>query len=139
VVYSDAAASVVELPHPQRLFTVGSGGGCLAAQRSVDRVGLICHSPATIVRHELYMAGWSATVNSQPVPVHRDGAFESVRVPKGPLVLRFSFAPPYLNQALAAFGVALLLLVPLPLLLRRRPSAAGDAFRRLRALFDRGR
>jgi len=134
-VYAGAVADVFELPAPQTLFNVSSGGGCLMAPRAIDTVGLLCNKPADIVRHELYMSGWTATINGRAVAVKQDGVFQEVQVPKGKTVVHFTFAPPRLDLALIGFGLGLLLLIPLPLLLRRRHRAAPDAFGRLQDFF----
>jgi hypothetical protein len=138
-VYAGAVADVFELPAPQSLFVVAQGGGCLKATRAIDTLGLLCNSPATIVRHELYMSGWTATVNGRTVPVTQRGAFQEVQVPKGGAVVHFTFAPPHLDLALIGFGLGLLLLVPLPLILRRRHRAAPESLGRLQDFFGRDR
>jgi hypothetical protein len=137
-VYADAVDEVFELPAPQTLFKVVAGGGCFMAPRAIDTLGLLCHSPATIVRHELSMTGWTATVNGHAVSVKQDGAFQAVRVPKGKTVVQYTFAPPHLDVALLGSGLGVLMLIPLPMflrLLRRRHRAAPDSFGRLQDFF----
>ncbi len=119
-VHADSIDDVFSLPDPHHFFQVVSGGGCLSDDRAVDTVGLICIKPATIVRHELYMKGWTATVNGKQVPVTRDGPFEEVKVAKGDSVVHFTFAPPHLEAAVGAFVLGLLLIIPFPMFLRRR-------------------
>ncbi|HEY2215471.1 MAG TPA: hypothetical protein VGH31_10470, partial [Acidimicrobiales bacterium] len=136
-VYADSVDDVFSLPHPQPMFEVTSGGGCFTDQRAIDTVDLLCGKPATIVRHELYMKGWSATVNGRSVPVTRDGPFQEIRVLRGGSRVHFTYAPPHLAAAVVAFLLGLLLLLPLPLLLRRRPRAVLDGVGWLRRRFDR--
>jgi uncharacterized membrane protein YfhO len=78
---------------------------------------LTCPQQTTLVRRELSLPGWTATVtvpardDTYQTPVRTiDGIFQQVSVPKGTTIVRFSFAPPYSNDALLACVIGLLIL-----------------------------
>ncbi|MGH3266047.1 MAG: hypothetical protein ACRDNS_29100, partial [Trebonia sp.] len=80
----------------------------------VGSVVVDCSHPATLVRRELDMAGWSATAGSRPLAVHRHGPlFQSVTLGPGRAVVRFSFLPPHEEAALWALVAGLVALVAL--------------------------
>jgi hypothetical protein len=92
---------------------------CLATASAREHVIVTCPHSSTIVRRELYMPGWNARLDGRPVRVRRSGAFQAVDVPAGRSDLTFSFSPPGMPVAVAAFAIGVLLTVPL-----RRRSAA---------------
>ncbi len=117
LVYADANADVYVTPHPSHYFSVVSGATpsasgpapCSLSHESLDRVVADCRRPAELLRRELSMKGWTATVGSRQAPVRtRDHLFQEVALPAGPSVVTFSFTPPHEDGGLAAFlaGVA---------------------------------
>ncbi len=102
-VFADAHTQIFELPAPVPLFSV-VGGGCSVRTTGVDAASVICRSPHTLVRRELYMAGWSAEVNgvSRPVAAY-SGAFQKVTVPAGTSSVVFNFTPPHADLAWLGF------------------------------------
>ena len=65
----------------------------------------------TLVRTELYMAGWHADVNGKPVTITKsDGAYQSIPVPAGTSKVEFSFMPPHEKYAILAGLLAALFL-----------------------------
>ncbi|MGH9100322.1 MAG: hypothetical protein ACRDV8_08850, partial [Acidimicrobiales bacterium] len=110
-VYANPHAVVYRLPHPAPLYSV-VGGGCTLSDEQVGSVVVDCSRPATLVRRELDMAGWSATVGSRPLAVHRHGPlFQEVALGRGRTVVRFSFLPPHEGAALWALVAGLVALV----------------------------
>jgi uncharacterized membrane protein YfhO len=60
------------------------------------------------------MRVWSATVNSQPVPIGLSaGVFHTIDLPAGEARIEFTYEPQGFNPALAAAGAALLLVLAL--------------------------
>jgi hypothetical protein len=80
--------------------------------------------------NQLYMPGWSATVDGTSATVHDSGNLQAVVVPKGRSTVALSFLPPYVTLA-AVFTILALgsLLVPYEALAgwRRRRLAVADA------------
>jgi len=106
-VYSDAAMDIWELPHTAPYYTVVKGR-CALSGESHNGVEALCATPATLLRRELFMPGWTATVNgaSAAVSVHQ-GIFQVVHLPEGNNKVRFHFAPPYVKYAWIAFWLGM--------------------------------
>jgi hypothetical protein len=107
-VYSDAVMDIWELPHPAPYYTV-LRGQCSLSGETRDSVEAHCATPATLLRRELFMPGWTATVNGASAAVFaHEKIFQFIRLPAGNNMVRFRFAPPYAGYAWIAFwlGVA---------------------------------
>lgn len=78
---------------------------CVAVPHSRTSARVTCTRPATLVRRETSMPGWSARVDGQPTAVTRDGLFQAVTLAAGSHDVSFSYAPPRLGWAFAAFGL----------------------------------
>jgi uncharacterized membrane protein YfhO len=77
---------------------------------NVDKATVDCPGGAsTLIRTELTMAGWKATVNGKAVTIKTlDGVYQSIKVPEGTSIVAYSFLPPHEKYAvllalLAAF------------------------------------
>ena len=107
-VYSDALLDIWELPHPAPYYTVLQGN-CLLSKETRDAVVAQCSTPSTLLRRELYMPGWSATVNgsSMAVSAHEE-IFQTIPLGAGKNVVHFQFAPPYVDYAWIAFFLGLI-------------------------------
>ena len=107
MVYSDALMDIWELPNPAPYYTVLHGDCGLSAE---TRNGLVaqCNTPAILLRRELYMPGWEATISglSTAVSAH-DEIFQTIPLGAGKNVVRFHFAPPYVDYAWIAFVLGL--------------------------------
>jgi hypothetical protein len=120
LVFANPSMDVFAVPHPEPMFSV-RGGGCLINAAGVDSVTVDCPSPHALVRRELIMPGWQATVNGKAESVRSyDHVFEQVELPAGITKVHFTFAPPHIDLALPAFVLGLLALGVLPVVLRRR-------------------
>jgi hypothetical protein len=118
-VFRDSLATIFALPHPSPYLSV-SGGSCSLTVVTGDLVRAVCDKPAQLVRSELDVAGWSATVNGRPVPVSDpDGLLTAVRLPAGRSVISFSYAPPHINAAVGGFAVGLGIVLVAPVWRRR--------------------
>ena len=119
-VFHDRDASIYALPHPVPYFSV-EGGHCTLTPHGRDLVVATCASQATLVRSELDLAGWAATVNGRAAPIlDADGLLSSVRLKPGRNVVAFSYAPPNIDIAVAGFLLGVILCLVLPLERRRR-------------------
>ncbi len=155
LVYADGNADVYTTPHPSPYYSVVQGTTasspgttpCRLSHASIDQVTVDCRRPAVLIRRELSMKGWSATVAGRQTPVRtRDDLFQEVTVPAGRSVVTFSFTPPHEDAGLAALLAGLAAIVAgwvlagrslrrrrlrgrhlhRPLLLRRRQRAGGE-------------
>lgn len=89
-----------------------SAEGCTLTPVTRDRVDAVCTRPSTLVRLEVHMRGWRATVNGKPVPVGMsDDTFQTVELPAGAAQVEFTYAPTGMNAALTMAGGALLLIL----------------------------
>ena len=125
MVFHDPVAEILELPRPTPFFHI-AGSGCSVSSRSDDHATVSCPRAATLVREELYMPGWTATVGGRPVSVGEyDQLVEAVRLPRGTSAVAFTYRPPHVVAAGLLFGVGVVLLLGGPLFRSRRRNS-GD-------------
>ncbi len=114
-VFHDYIATIYEMPSTTPFFSSPTTG-CTVSSSSLDHATITCASGGTLVRSELVMAGWHATVNGQAVPITTTGgAYQTVAVPSGTSTVAFTFLPPHEELALAGFLLGLLALFLVPL------------------------
>lgn len=132
VVYSDPKVEILYLPGSVPYF---EGSGCEFSDPSWNGVDVDCRQPTSVVRRELYMPGWGASINGHSLNVREVGnLFQEVSLPAGKGTLKFQFSPPHIRLAFAAFAVGVAFLF-YPLLLRvwwrldsrRRTSSRGES------------
>jgi hypothetical protein len=111
-VFADSIVAIYEIPNPRPLFSTASTS-CTVTSSSQNAATVSCPAGATtLVRTELYMAGWHADVNGKPVTITKsDGAYQSIPVPGGTSKVEFSFLPPHEKYAILAGLLAALFLV----------------------------
>jgi hypothetical protein len=99
-VFSDATATIYQMPHPRSFYSTTSST-CSVSSRNPDSANVSCPSGATtLLRTELSMAGWHASVNGKSVPITTvDGVYQSIQVPQGSSTVNFSFLPPHEKYA----------------------------------------
>ena len=89
-----AAADSYAFPAPAAYFEAAPA--CRLTPQDRERVAASCDAPATLVRLELFLPGWTATINGADAAVSRqDGLFQAVALPAGPSEVRFAYAPPH--------------------------------------------
>jgi hypothetical protein len=112
LVFSDAKASIYEMPSP-RPFLSTKSSSCTLTRKNVDKTTVTCPNGAsTLVRTELMMAGWKAYVNGKSVTIKTvDGVYQSVKVPQGTSTVTYSFLPPHEKYAVLLALLAALFLV----------------------------
>ncbi len=107
-VYADSLMDIWKLQNVAPYFEVTSGGPCTLQSVAREKVMADCTAPATLRRRELYMPGWSASVNgAKKLPVKQDGIFESTTLVAGHNQVSFSFLPPHEGFGIAACFVGL--------------------------------
>jgi hypothetical protein len=109
-VLSSASGDLYQLPHPAAYVTLSSPG-CRVVRQSFAGATVSCRRPATLVRRETAMAGWTATVDGKAATLRAAGPFQATNVPAGTSTVTFNFSPPYLTLALVAFVFGLLALI----------------------------
>ncbi|CAI9119847.1 hypothetical protein [Brytella acorum] len=131
-VLSGAAADLYRLNDPAPYFDAGTSCKVQAVDR--EHVVADCTRPATLIRRELMLPGWTATINgARTIPETYDDLFESVPLPTGRSTVSFAFAPPGATYGWFGmlFGIGLLVAGFTPLSQRTGLSAA-DFFGRRR-------
>lgn len=111
-VFSDAKATIYELPNP-RPFLSTTSSSCTVVTSNVNKATVHCpNGGSTLIRTELAMAGWKAFVNGKAVTMTTsDGAYQAVAVPKGTSTVTFSFLPPHEKDAVLVGLLAGLFLI----------------------------
>jgi hypothetical protein len=108
-VLRDQTATVYQLPSTRPFFSTSLP--CRLASTTVDVVTVSCSKATTLLRTELSMSGWSASVNGHSTTIITvDGVYQDVRVPKGTVTVVYSFLPPHEHLALVVSLLAALFL-----------------------------
>jgi hypothetical protein len=122
-VFHDEATTIYELPHARPFFSTPSP--CRVTSTNFDVARLSCSRATTLLRTELSMSGWHASVNGLSTDITTvDGVYQVVNVPKGSSTVVFSFAPPNEYLALTLSLLAALFLVGCALVERPRAKKA---------------
>jgi Bacterial membrane protein YfhO len=102
---------------------------CTMASGGRSSVSLVCSAPATLIRRETDLPGWSAAIDGRSVPIRSDdGVFQAVAVPAGSHRVDFSYEPPGVVLGFLVFGLGCvwLLVPPMGLLAFRRDRGGHD-------------
>jgi hypothetical protein len=94
--YHDARFKVWRLPHAQPLALARI---CRVTRAPSGDFFVDCAHPSVLLVNQLYMPGWSATVNGGSATVHDSGNLQAVIVPQGRSTVALSFLPPYVTLA----------------------------------------
>ncbi len=108
-VYEDNVMRIWEIPDPAPYFEAAQGGPCQLTHAQRQEVDFDCAAPAILIRHELYMPGWTAEINDNQTEItpHHD-VFQQIALPQGHGHVRYDFAPPYVNYGWIAFVIGAL-------------------------------
>jgi hypothetical protein len=100
-VYHDSLVTIYKMPHPRHFYSTSSSS-CTVTSTSNNVALVHCASGgATLLRTELSMKGWQATVNGKPAVISTvDGVYQQVTLPAGTSTVRYSFYPPHERYAL---------------------------------------
>jgi uncharacterized membrane protein YfhO len=123
-VFTDSIVTIYQMPSPRAFFTTTSAS-CSVTSTTNNAATVTCPtSGSTLIRTELFMAGWRASINGTAVTITAsDGAYQSVPVPKGTSTVTYSYLPPHEKYAVLA-GLLGALFLALSWLRERLPSAA---------------
>jgi hypothetical protein len=105
--YRGAAMDVWALPAPA---AYAHAAGCTVHAQGRLVLQLTCAMPSSLLRRELFVPGWRASVNGEETPVHQADIFQAVDVPAGESVVRFAYTPPGIGWAWAGCAAGVLLL-----------------------------
>jgi hypothetical protein len=96
-VFQSQAMDIWQLPAAAPYWQAES---CTLAPASREDVVATCLHGSTLRRLELDWPGWSARIGARPVPISRgDDVFQQIDLPAGISVVRFSYAPPWIDYA----------------------------------------
>ena len=111
-VFTDAIVSIYAMPNPTPFYSTLSKS-CTVTSPSVSTAIVHCPSAGTtLVRSELWMTGWSASVNGKSVAISPyNMAYQSVAVPTGTSTVVFNFSPPHVRYGFIAALLAAILLL----------------------------
>jgi hypothetical protein len=112
LVYSDAKADIYKMPDPRAFYSTTSSS-CTVKSTSTNEATVNCpNGGTTLIRTELMMAGWKASVNGKSVDIKtKDGVYQSVKVPEGTSTVTYSFVPPHEKYAVLLALLAAIFLV----------------------------
>ncbi len=130
IVFRDHQSAIYGLDHPSSFYTVTSGS-CRLIDESVSQLTAACSRSSTLVRNELYDAGWSATIGGSKVAIsHAGPLFQSVTLPPGTSTVKFTYLPKYMDEAgvLAILGVVAVFVALFAPNRRRKRKALTDKF-----------
>jgi len=108
VAYNDGRYIIFALPHPVAMYTAT---GCTVVHSSLDGVTISCPKAETLVRRELSMPGWTATVNGRAVPLTLSSPYQQVPIPAGTSTVNYNFTPPHERLGFVVFFLSLAALV----------------------------
>jgi hypothetical protein len=130
LVYHDPVAEVYQLPDPTPFFRT-SGAACVVTDQSSSEVKATCSGRATLTRQELYMPGWTATVNGKGTAIsERNDLVQSVPLGKGTDLVVFRYEPPHIVWGYLGFVIGVALLIGVPLARRRTAPSPNRPGRR---------
>ena len=122
--YHGEGYDIYELPHPSPLY---SAPGCRFSSESVNAVTATCDHPQVVIRRELSMPGWTATINGHAVNLDLSRPYQRIVVMSGVNTLRFNFSPPHEMPAEFASAAAMGGLLMTARRNRRRSDSREDA------------
>jgi small basic protein len=104
LVESGPSGEIFEVPSPQRLYRA-QGVGCRVESQTISSATVDCSSSGTLYREELFMSGWTATIDQRTVKVDPAGIYQRIALPPGRSTVGFSFTPQHMDWALAGFVI----------------------------------
>lgn len=126
-VYRDKLMSIWEQHGADPYYTT-SGSSCSLQDQRRNALVATCTGAARLVRRELFMPGWHATVNAHQVAITPDhGIVQSIDLKQGRNRIAFHFTPPFEPVAWILFWFSVASLVWLIVPRRAAGSKTGPA------------
>jgi hypothetical protein len=112
VAYRDEYVRIMEIPGVRKYMTAES---CDIKMVSWDEAYSTCAKPTKMTRLELFMEGWSATVNGAAVHLDlSEDVFQTIDLPAGGSHLVFTYRPKFFGASMGiSISTLLLILVAL--------------------------
>jgi hypothetical protein len=100
-VFKDSLATIYQMPYTRPFFTTSSSS-CAVHSTGNNFATVNCPSGgATLLRTELSMKGWTASVNGKSVTITTvDGVYQRISLPAGTSSVEYKFFPPHERYAL---------------------------------------
>lgn len=110
-VFSDNTTDIYKLPMTTPYYSDPTNS-CNFTNENWGSVSVNCAKQTTIIRHELYIPGWSSTMNGKTITIKPYGnIFQQITIPKGKSEVSFSYKPPHIEVAYIAFAVGALAVI----------------------------
>jgi hypothetical protein len=126
-VYADQLMDIWRVRHADNFYTT-NGSACTLRVMRLNSVIAQCSGPDALVRRELFMPGWHATINGAPVMITPDhDIVQKISLKPGENRIRFHFAPPFSQLAWLVFWLSVVALLAVQfsaVYQKRRPSRA---------------
>nr|NNM89684.1 YfhO family protein [Bacilli bacterium] len=107
-VYQDPLLTIYRVQGAKPMFSITSGSGIVASP-SLSTVQVKSTEPITLLRRELNVPGWTASIDGKPSKIQTtDTLFQAIRVPKGVHTIRFRYVPPYMPIGFVFFLLGVL-------------------------------
>jgi hypothetical protein len=92
--FDDGHSRIYGLPHAA--YAEARGGPCRLRIETALRQDADCASPASLLRRELWVAGWHARINGEKAAIQESGGmFQSVVLPAGHADIVWTYLPPH--------------------------------------------
>ena len=129
-VFHDSLANIYQLPYTRSFFSTSSTS-CTVTSSSDDQATVNCpNAGATLLRTELSMPGWKATLNGHAATITTvNGVYQQIALPKGTSNVAYTYVPPHERYAILLALLAALFLIG-SLVDERRPFAPRRQRRR---------
>ncbi len=114
-VYADSVMTIYKLANAAPFYQT-TDISCNILQQTENSADIQCNAPTSLTRRELYLPGWSATINGTTTTIAQtDSIFQSIQLPAGVSHIQFSYTPPneqwgfllFLAGCLFCFGSAI--------------------------------
>ncbi len=125
-VYQDATVAIYQEPGAAPMYSF-LGHSCRIKNSEIDSVEVDCPRPSTLVRRELFFAGWTGSTGAATFAARPyKSIFQQYRLPAGTYTVSFSYTPQHnwIAMILCGIGLTTLGATILLMLLPRRKSAA---------------
>ncbi len=105
-VYADQLMDIWRVHHADHFYTT-TGRACTLRAMHLDSLIAQCTGPDDLVRRELFMPGWHATINGTAVMITPDhDIVQKISLRPGENRIRFHFAPPFSQLAWLFFWLS---------------------------------
>ncbi len=106
-VFSGRGADIYSLSNTQGYMV--SSSNCHISLYTRDKAKAVCSGKGALVRKELFIPGWRASVNGRTVPIAVEREiFQKISLQNGISDITFSYMPPYMGYGYVIFAFGLI-------------------------------